>query len=130
VQVHWKHTNTSASILLYQLPALSRNKKGETFMEIKATTTAGGAELILTGRLDTVTSTKLQTALTEAIGSSETVALDFAGVEYVSSAGLRVLLQGQKTAQASEKSMTLKNVSSDVMEVFEITGFSGILTIV
>ena len=99
-------------------------------MEIKATTTAGGAELTLTGRLDTVTSTKLQTALTEAIGSSETVALDFAGVEYVSSAGLRVLLQGQKTAQASEKSMTLKNVSSDVMEVFEITGFSGILTIV
>ena len=99
-------------------------------MEIKTTTTAGGAELILTGRLDTVTSTKLQTAFTEAIGSSETVTLDFAGVEYVSSAGLRVLLQGQKTAQASEKNMKLKNVSSDVMEVFEITGFSGILTIV
>jgi anti-anti-sigma factor len=99
-------------------------------MEIIATTTAGGAELTLTGRLDTVTSTKLQTALTEAIGSSEAVALDFAGVEYVSSAGLRVLLQGQKMAQASEKSMTLKNVSADVMEVFEITGFSGILTIV
>ncbi|MCL1832115.1 MAG: STAS domain-containing protein [Oscillospiraceae bacterium] len=55
--------------------------------------------------------------------------LNFAGVDYVSSAGLRVLLQGQKNAQAAEKSMVLKNVSPDVMEVFDVTGFSGILTI-
>ena len=99
-------------------------------MEIKTTTTTEGAELTLTGRLDTVTSTKLQTALTEVIQSSETVVLDFAGVEYVSSAGLRVLLQGQKTAQGADKSMKLKNVSSEVMEVFDVTGFSGILTII
>ena len=100
-------------------------------MEIKTTTTTEGTELSLTGRLDTVTSPQLQTALTEAIQSSETVILDFAGVEYVSSAGLRVLLQGQKNAQgADNKNMRLKNVSPEVMEVFDVTGFSGILSII
>jgi anti-sigma B factor antagonist len=99
-------------------------------MEIKKTTTAEGMELTLTGRLDTVTSSKLQPALTEAIQSYETVLLDFTGVDYVSSAGLRVLLKGQKIAQGAGKSMKLKNVSSEVTEVFDMTGFSGILTIV
>jgi len=98
-------------------------------MEIKKATTAEGAELTLTGRLDTLTSTNLQTALSEALQSSGTVVLDFAGVDYVSSAGLRVLLQGQKIAQGSDRSMKIKNVSSEVMEVFDMTGFSGILTI-
>ena len=85
--------------------------------------------LSLKGRLDTVTSPKLQEALAEIISSSETFELNFAEVDYVSSAGLRVLLQGQKNAQAAGKSMVLKNVSSEVMEVFDVTGFSGILTI-
>ena len=88
-----------------------------------------GGGLSLKGRLDTVTSPKLQEALAEIISSSETFELDFAGVDYVSSAGLRVLLQGQKNAQAAGKSMVLKNVTSEVKEVFDITGFSGILTI-
>ena len=85
--------------------------------------------LSLKGRLDTITSPKLQEALDEVVSSSETFELDFAEVDYVSSAGLRVLLQGQKNAQAAGKSMALKNVSAEVMEVFDVTGFSGILTI-
>ena len=90
----------------------------------------GDAEVVsIVGRLDTVTSTQLQTALADALEAAEEIMLDFAGVDYVSSAGLRVLLFGQKTAQASEKTMKLANVSSEVMEVFEITGFSGMLTI-
>jgi len=98
-------------------------------MEINKEQTGGAATLNLTGRLDTVTSTQLQTALTDAFEAAEEIKLDFAGVDYVSSAGLRVLLFGQKTAQASGKTMKLANVSSEVMEVFEITGFSGMLTI-
>jgi anti-anti-sigma factor len=84
--------------------------------------------LSLTGRIDTGTAPKLQEDLLEAIASAEKVELDFANVEYVSSAGLRVLLMGQKRAQGSGKTMTLKNVPCEVMEVFEITGFSDILS--
>jgi anti-anti-sigma factor len=99
-------------------------------MEINKTQNGSTVILILTGRLDTVTAPKMQEALTEAILSAEKVELDFAGMDYVSSAGLRVLLLGEKNAKAAGKSMTLKNVSQEVMDVFEITGFSGILTIV
>jgi len=49
-------------------------------------------------------------------------------MEYVSSAGLRVVLQAEKTAKAKGGSMTLKNVSEEIMEVFEMTGFSDLLT--
>ena len=98
-------------------------------MEIKKTQDGGRVVLCLTGRLDTVTSPKLQAALSEAIPNAEAIELDFREVAYVSSAGLRVLLLGEKSAKAGAKTMTLTNVSPDVMEVFEITGFSGILTI-
>ena len=98
-------------------------------MEIKKNENNDGVELTLVGRLDTITAPKLQTALTEALESFEKVVLDFAGVEYVSSAGLRVLLQGQKIAQGADKSMKLKKVTTEVVEVFDVTGFSGILTI-
>ena len=98
-------------------------------MEITKTQVGGTDVLVLKGRLDTVTAPKLEEALTEVMASANKIKLDFAGVDYVSSAGLRVLLKGQKNAQAAEKTMTLKNVSADVMEVFDITGFSGVLTI-
>jgi len=99
-------------------------------MEIKKNEINEGIELILTGRLDMVTAPKLQTVLSEALQTFETTELDFSEVDYMSSAGLRVLLQGQKVAQGSDRSMKLKNVSSEVMEVFDVTGFSGILTII
>jgi anti-anti-sigma factor len=99
-------------------------------MEIEKNEVNGSFELTLIGRLDTITSPKLQKDLSEALQASETVVLNFGGVEYVSSAGLRVLLQGQKIAQGADRSMTLKNVSSEVMEVFDVTGFSGVLSII
>jgi len=98
-------------------------------MEIEKTQNGNITALNLKGRIDTVTSPKLQDALAEVLSSADEVELDFGGVDYVSSAGLRVLLFGQKKSQASGKTMKLKNVSSEVMEVFEITGFSGMLTI-
>ena len=98
-------------------------------MEIKKTQNENTTILSLKGRLDTVTSPKLQDALTDVLSDSDVTELDFSNIDYVSSAGLRVLLFGQKKAQASGKTMKLKNVSPEVMEVFEITGFSGMLTI-
>lgn len=97
-------------------------------MEITQVAKDGGTELVLTGRLDTTTAPKLQPALLAAIATGGPVELDFGGIEYVSSAGLRVLLLGQKATQ-SGGSMVLRNVSPDVMEVFDMTGFSSILTI-
>jgi len=99
-------------------------------MEIISNNNGSITTLSLKGRLDTVTSPDLEKAVSEAMASSETVELDFAGIVYVSSAGLRVLLQGEKAAKSAGKRMVLKNVSTDVTEVFEITGFSDILNIV
>ena len=83
----------------------------------------------LSGRLDTITAPKLQEAIIPEFDSAKQVVLDFAEVAYVSSAGLRVLLMGEKTAIAKGARLTLADVSADVMEVFEMTGFSDILNI-
>ena len=84
--------------------------------------------LTLEGRLDTATSPRLQDVLPSAFDEAKEIILDFTGIAYVSSAGLRVLLIGQKAAQAKEASMKIRGVSEEVMEVFEMTGFSNILT--
>ena len=90
----------------------------------------GSLTLALEGRLDTSTSPRLQDVLVPAFDEAKEVTLDFAKLAYISSAGLRVILMGQKTAQAKEASMKIRNVSDEIMEVFEMTGFLDILTIV
>ena len=85
--------------------------------------------MCVSGRLDTTTAPALETAVSEVAGCCEKLVLDFASLEYISSAGLRVILKAQK-AMAAKGSMTLKNVNETIMEIFEITGFSDILTIV
>ena len=80
----------------------------------------------IAGRLDTVTAPELSAAL-DIVGVEELV-FDFKDLEYVSSAGLRVLLTAQKTMLTQGK-MVIKNVNDTIMEVFEITGFADILTI-
>ncbi len=81
------------------------------------------------GRMDTTTAPELQNVLIPAFDEAKEVALDFSQLAYVSSAGLRVLLMGQKTAKSKGASMTLTNVAPEIMEVLEMTGFTGILTI-
>lgn len=80
------------------------------------------------GRLDTMTAPELETALKSSIDGMTELVLDFEGLEYVSSAGLRVLLSAQKFMN-KQGSMVIRNVGETVMEVFEVTGFSDILTI-
>ena len=82
----------------------------------------------LVGRLDTTTAPSLEKMLNEDIGESKNLIFDFKGLEYISSAGLRVLLATQKRMQKIG-SMKVINVCEEVMEVFEITGFADILTI-
>lgn len=82
----------------------------------------------LNGRLDTTTAPDLEAELQESLPQVTHVVLDFTELEYLSSAGLRVLL-GAKKALNEEGSLIIKNVNEVVMEVFEITGFVDILTI-
>ena len=99
-------------------------------MEITRTEHPEAVTFTLSGRLDTVASPKLQEAIMPEISTGKSVSLDFAGVSYVSSAGLRVLLMGEKAAKAKSARQTLTGVSASIMEVFEMTGFAAILTIV
>lgn len=84
--------------------------------------------LSVSGRLDTTTAPALETAVSETIGGCEQLVLDFAGLEYISSAGLRVILKAQKS-MAAKGGMKLLHVNETIMEIFEITGFCDILTI-
>ena len=97
-------------------------------MTIDKTENGGSVCLKLTGRLDTVTAPMLDAAL-QACSDSAEILLDFERVEYISSAGLRVLLAAQRRASARHGSMRLTHVNETVSEVFDMTGFSGILTV-
>ena len=82
----------------------------------------------VSGRLDTITAPVLEKTLGENMGDAKILTLDLKGLEYISSAGLRVLLGAQKKLKGFGE-MKLKNVCRDVMEILEMTGFADILTI-
>jgi len=99
-------------------------------MDISKTKTGDKITIFLSGRLDTATAPQLQNVLTPVFDETDVITLDFTDIVYISSAGLRVLLLGQKTAKAKSAVMTLCGVSEGVMEVLDMTGFSDMLTIV
>ncbi len=89
-----------------------------------------GGALILTldGRLDTVTSPELEKELNASLNGADSLILDFSRLDYISSAGLRVLLSAHK-AMSGKGGMKVKNVSEIVREVFDVTGFADVLAI-
>jgi anti-sigma B factor antagonist len=95
-------------------------------MKIDFTNNAGNLNVIIEGRLDTMTSPEFENFFNTHIGDISALTLDCGKLEYVSSAGLRVLLSAQKKLKTS---MKLTNVQELVMEVFEMTGFADILVI-
>ena len=86
------------------------------------------ATLIVSGRLDTQTAPELETELDAVLSGLKELTFDMTNLEYVSSAGLRVILKAQKAMNA-QGSMKLTGVNDSIMEVFDITGFLDILTI-
>lgn len=84
--------------------------------------------IALGGRLDTTTAPMLETELKQNISGVGELVLDFAGLEYLSSAGLRVLLSAQKLMNR-QGSMVVRNANETIMEIFEITGFVDVLNI-
>lgn len=89
-----------------------------------------GAELtlLLSGRLDTTTAPQLESELKASLDGIEKLTLDFAALDYLSSAGLRVLLAAQKTMN-KQGSMVVRSVNETIAEIFDVTGFCDILTI-
>lgn len=92
--------------------------------------TLNGSELTvcLTGRLDTTTAPQLEAELKHSISGIEKLVLDFKALEYLSSAGLRVLLAAQKVMN-KQGEMVIRNVNETIADIFEVTGFSEILTV-
>ena len=86
------------------------------------------ATLIVSGRLDTQTAPELEVELDAVLSGLKELTFDMTNLEYVSSAGLRVILKAQKAMNA-QGSMKLTGVNDSIMEVFDITGFLDILTI-
>jgi anti-sigma B factor antagonist len=82
----------------------------------------------LTGRLDTTTAPQLEAEMQASIPGVEKLVLDFAALEYLSSAGLRVLLAAHKV-MSKQGEMVIKNVNETISEIFDVTGFSDVLNI-
>ena len=97
-------------------------------MTIEIKKNAAETIIEIVGRLDTVTAPALDKTINEDIGDTKNLVLDVKGMEYISSAGLRVLLSAQKKMQKIG-SMKVVHVCDEVMEVFEMTGFADILVI-
>ncbi|MBQ3295613.1 MAG: STAS domain-containing protein [Erysipelotrichaceae bacterium] len=96
-------------------------------MEIIKTLEDNVCKLALRGRLDTTTAPELEAELKNSLEGIEGLEFDLSDLDYISSAGLRVLLFAQKSMMG--KTMVVRNVKPEIMEVFEITGFNDILTI-
>lgn len=101
---------------------------GSGFMTITTQRKGTALEIALKGRLDTSTAPQLEAELKGSLEGAESLILDFSGLDYISSAGLRVLLAAHK-AMSGRGGMKVTHVSEMVAEVFEVTGFSDILSI-
>lgn len=97
-------------------------------MEISKQLNGSELTLSLVGRLDTSTAPELEAVIKENITGITKLVMDFSSLEYLSSAGLRVILSTQKTMN-KQGEMVIRNVNETINEVFEITGFIDILTI-
>lgn len=98
-------------------------------MNIEKTSENGKLTVKVSGRLDSLTAPELEAALGDVLGGVKELEFDFSSLDYLSSAGLRVLLAAQKVMDRQGK-MSIHNACETIKEVFEITGFINILTVV
>lgn len=97
-------------------------------MNINKALNAAELTVTLEGRLDTTTAPQLEAELKTSLNEIDFLIMDFSGLEYISSAGLRVLLSAQKVMNKQGK-MVIRHVNETILEVFEVTGFVDILTL-
>jgi len=96
-------------------------------MEIVRSSSADRLTLVLSGNFDSTAAPLLEEVLIPELDNSKNATLDFKDINYISSSGLRVVLMGSKKAKANGGKLSIVNVSPFVMEIFDVTGFSGIL---
>lgn len=97
-------------------------------MQITKTQTDASLTVALEGRLDTTTAPQLEAELKRSLNGIAALTLDLKALEYLSSAGLRVILSAQKVMN-KQGGMVVKNANDTIMEIFEVTGFSDILNL-
>ena len=96
-------------------------------MEVKFNKQNSNLTVVISGNIDTVTAPELDAKLQENIAGVKDLVLDFAAVDYISSAGLRVVMIANQNMEECDGELTIRNVNDDVMEVFEMTGFDSLL---
>ena len=98
-------------------------------MEVKFNKQDSTLTVVISGNIDTVTAPELDAQLQENIPGIKDLVLDFAAVDYISSAGLRVILMANQQLEDADGTMTIKNANDDVRDVFEMTGFDSLLNL-
>ena len=98
-------------------------------MEFKFNKQDSSLTVTISGNIDTVTAPELDSKLQENISDVKDLVLDFAAVDYISSAGLRVILMANQQMEDVDGNLTIKNVNEDVRDVFEMTGFDSLLNL-
>ena len=98
-------------------------------MEVKFNKQDSTLTVMICGNIDTVTAPELDSKLQENLSGIQELILDFAAVDYISSAGLRVILMTNQLMEDVDGKMTVKNVNEDVRDVFEMTGFDSLLNL-
>ena len=116
------------NLISYKNPKINNQKKGEG-MTITQFENGDSLTLAVEGIIDSTTAPDFEKEMLAAGGKTKNLVVNFAKVDFISSAGLRVLLLSQKKMAAAAGKMTLVNVSEDVREVFELTGFVNVLDI-
>ena len=98
-------------------------------MEVKFNKQDSSLTVAISGNIDTVTAPELDTKLQENLSGIKDLILDFAAVDYISSAGLRVILMANQQLEDADGTMTIKNANDEVRDVFEMTGFDSLLNL-
>ena len=98
-------------------------------MKLNRTSENGKTVITVEGRVDTTTAAELGEMLNSAVPESDEITLDMEKLDYISSAGLRVLLTAHKAMSKKGGFLLIKNVNPDIYEIFDITGFTNILNI-
>jgi anti-sigma B factor antagonist len=98
-------------------------------MEVKFNKQDSTLTVAISGNIDTVTAPELDTKLQENLSGIKDLILNFAAVDYISSAGLRVILMANQQLEDADGTMTIKNANDDVRDVFEMTGFDSLLNL-
>ena len=98
-------------------------------MEVKFNKQDSTLTVAISGNIDTVTAPELDAKIQENLSGIKDLILDFAAVDYISSAGLRVILMANQQLEDADGTMTIKNANDDVRDVFEMTGFDSLLNL-